>query len=254
MEPVTLTQFLIICPFIFLAGIVDAIAGGGGLISLPAYIIAGMPAHISLGTNKFSSCLGTSIATYRLARNGFIPLRLGLICAAAAIAGSNIGAHIALMVDGSVIEKVMTYSLPVIAFYVLRNKKLGQNDELELAPTARQGRITAALALIIGIYDGFYGPGTGTFMLLAFSSVAGLGLRTSSGLTKAANLGSNFGALCVFILNDKVYFPLAFAGAVCNILGNYIGAGLVLHNAAKYVRPVMIVVLALLFCKLAFGL
>ena len=84
--------------------------------------------------------------------------------------------------------------------------------------------------------------------------MAGLGLRTSSGITKAANLGSNIGALVVFLLNGKVYFPLAIAGAICNILGNYIGAGLVLHNAAKFVRPVMMVVLVLLFCKLASGM
>ena len=233
MEEVTLTQFLIICPLVFLAGLVDAIAGGGGLISLPGYLIAGIPPHVALGTNKFSSTLGTSIATFRLAKNGFIPLKLGLLAAACAVVGSNLGARLVLTMNPAIVEKVMIYSLPIIAFYVLRNKSLGQQADEEPAPERRQYMLTVVLAL---------------------SSLAGLGLRISSGVTKAANLASNIGALVVFLLHGKVYFPLAIAGAICNILGNYIGAGLVLHNAAKFVRPVMMVVLVLLFCKLASGM
>lgn len=245
--------YLIVCPLLFLAGLVDAIAGGGGLISLPAYLIAGLPAHMALGSNKFSGALGTTISTIRFARHGYIKARLAVLCILGATIGSSIGSRLALLLSEHIFKNLMLIILPIVAFYVLRSKSLsGEPSLVEPTPDKHALRIILLSSLLIGGYDGFYGPGTGTFLILIFTGWAKLGIRTSAGLTKAANLASNLAALATFILNGKVYFPLAIAGAVCNILGNYLGSGLVLSNAQKVIKPVIILVLLLLFAKIIF--
>lgn len=241
-------QFLIVCPLVFLAGLVDAIAGGGGLISLPAYLIAGVPPHMAIATNKLSSAMGTTVSTARFARNGFINVKVSVFCAVAALAGSAIGANIALMVSEAVIEHMMIVVLPVVAFYVLRSKHFGQ--ETGVRRTERQALvISTAAAFVIGGYDGFYGPGTGTFLLLVLVGLAGFSVQDASGITKVANLSSNVAALVTFMLNGKVLYPLGLVAGLFCIAGHYIGSGMVLDNGLKVVKPVVIVVLALLFVK-----
>ena len=115
-------EYLIVCPLVFLAGFVDSIAGGGGLISLPSYLIAGIPAHMALGTNKLCSAMGTTIATLRFAKNGYIKLKLGLSCAALALVGSSLGANLSLLISEKVISGMMIVILPIVAFYVFKNK------------------------------------------------------------------------------------------------------------------------------------
>ncbi len=154
-------QYLIVCPLLFLAGFIDAIGGGGGLISIPAYIISGVPVHNAIATNKLSSCMGTGLTTWQYWVNGYIRPKLALLCVAAALVGSPVGAEIALRIDADVFKLLMLVILPVTAFYVLKKKDIGKNEEeLSFKKTAV---ISVAAALIVGMYDGFYGPGTGTF-------------------------------------------------------------------------------------------
>lgn len=166
---ITYQTFLIVCPFLFLAGLIDAIGGGGGLISLPAYLIAGLPPHMAIATNKLSSTCGTTLATFRFIRNGLVNLKLVIPAVAAAIIGASIGANISLTVDDSIMLYMMVAILPICAFLVL-NKKLfhdGGSDEIHL--NKKLYCVTSLSALIIGMYDGFYGPGTGTFLIIAFT-------------------------------------------------------------------------------------
>lgn len=248
---VTPMTFLIVCPFLFLAGFVDSIAGGGGLISLPAYLFAGLPVHFALGTNKFSSTCGSSVATIRYARKGLIPLKLAVPSAAAAFAGSTIGAHISLMLEEKILLTLMLVILPAVAFIVLnRNimRDIGKENE---RITGRTYLISAAAALVIGMYDGLYGPGTGTFLIIALTVFAKLALQTAQGMTKAVNLTSNVAALIIFLMNGQVVIPVAAAAALCNMAGNWCGSGMAMAKGASVVRPVMILVLILLFLKVA---
>jgi uncharacterized membrane protein YfcA len=248
MTPV-FTTYLIVCPFVFLAGLVDAIGGGGGLISLPAYLIAGLPAHNAIATNKLSSCCGTAVATARFARRGYIPWRLALPGMAAALAGAWCGAHLSLLVDSGVLTKVLYVILPLTALLVLRKDTLRE----QTAPQAegrRTALIAAAAALVIGVYDGFYGPGTGTFLIIAFSLLAKMDVRTANGQCKAINLTTNVTSLVVFLRSGNVVVTLGLAAAACNILGNYIGAGLAIKSGAKLTRPVILLVLGLLLLKI----
>lgn len=248
-----MTTYLIICPLLFLAGLVDSIAGGGGLISLPAYLIAGIPPHMALGTNKLSSALGTSISTLRFAKMGYIKGRIAICASAAALAGAYIGANISLLVPGSVIRKMMIVVLPVVAFYVFKNKKMERDESLPPIPEKKVFWITMAAALGIGAYDGFYGPGTGTFLMLILTGAAGMNVQNASGITKTINLSSNVAALATFILHGKVVFSLGLAAGLFCILGNYVGSGLVVSGGQKVVRPVIQIVLVLLFIKVITG-
>lgn len=246
-------QYLIVCPLIFLAGLVDSIAGGGGLISLPAYLIAGVPAHMAIGTNKLSSVFGTTVSTVRFMKNGYMKLKLGVMSAVLGLIGSFIGAHLSLLVSERFIKYLMLIVLPVVAFYVLRHKNIGDNEETGTLPEAKMYAICAAAAFFVGGYDGFYGPGTGTFLILIFTGAAKLDIKTANGNAKVVNLASNVAAVTTFIANGTVIYSLGLAAAVFGILGNYIGSGMVMKNGQKIVRPVILVVLAILFIKILSG-
>ena len=249
----TILQFIIVCPMVFLAGFVDAIAGGGGLISLPAYLIAGVPTHMALGTNKMSSMMGTAIATGRFAKNGYIQFKKVVWFIVAALIGSSIGSNLTLLGSDKILQYMMIVILPIVAFYVMRNKKMGDDSLAGTLPERKSFLIALASALIIGIYDGFYGPGTGTFLLLVFTGAAKMDTRSASAQTKVINLSSNIAALVTFIIVGNVYYPLGLAAAACSVAGNYLGSGLVVHDGQKIVRPVVLVVLGILFIKILTG-
>ena len=250
---ITMTHYLIVCPLVFLAGLLDSIAGGGGLISLPAFMIAGVPPHMALGTNKMCSTMGTSMATYRFAKNGYIHLKKVIWFIAAALVGSTIGSNLTLLMNEKIVEYMMIAVLPIVAFYVLRNKRMGDDSQAGTIPAKKSFIIAAASALVVGTYDGFYGPGTGTFLILILTGAAKYTMKEAAGTTKAINLSSNVAAIVTFIINGKVLYPLGLAAGLCSIVGNYIGSGLVLSNGQKIVRPVVLIVLTILFGKILLG-
>lgn len=244
----SIITFFIVCPLTFLGGFVDAVAGGGGLISLPAYMIAGLPVHNAIATNKLSSGMGTSVATFRLARLGYIPWRKAALCIVMAVIGSSTGAKLALMVDAELFKKLMLVIIPATAIYVMRNKNMDEPKE-PLGNT--QTVIRASLvALLIGVYDGFYGPGTGTFLILLLSGFAHISLKESNGIAKSINLTTNLSSLAVYLMNGKVIILLGLAGGLFGIAGNYIGVTFFKNKGAKAVRPLMIMVLAIFFIKI----
>ncbi len=242
---INLITFLIVCPLVFLAGVIDSIAGGGGLISLPAYLIAGIPPHYALGTNKLSSCIGTFASTARYIKNKSVNYRIGAVSVILALAGSFLGANLALMVSESVIKNLLLFVLPFTAFFVLKNKK---TDDNRVPLSDKLTFLIACLAsFVIAVYDGFYGPGTGTFLILCYTVFARMDIKTASGNTKIVNLSSNLAAVVTFLLHGKVIFLLGLTAAIFSIAGHYIGSGLVLKKGYKIVKPVMLLVLALLF-------
>ena len=248
---ITYQTFLIGCPFLFLAGLIDAIGGGGGLISLPAYLIAGLPPHAAVATNKLSSACGTTLATLRFIKNGLVNLKLAIPSVIAAIIGSSIGANLSLLIKEEIMLYIMIAILPICAFLVLNKKLFHDGGENEIT-LDRRTYITATIAaLIIGMYDGFYGPGAGTFLIIAFTVFAKISMKTANAQAKVINLTSNITSLIIFLINGEVLFSVGIVAAACNMLGGYIGAGLVMKNGAKIVKPSIIFVLILLALKVA---
>ena len=243
-----LITFLIVCPLVFLAGFIDSIAGGGGLVSLPAYMIAGLPAHNAIATNKLSSSMGTTVSTIRLSLAGQIPWKEAWVYVLCAIGGSTLGAHLALMVPERSFKIVMLVVIPLTALYLILYKPTAKEKE---ALPRRQTVLRAALiALLIGMYDGFYGPGTGTFLILLLTSLAHYKLGQANGITKAINLSSNLTALVVYVLNGRVIWLLGLAAGICNMLGNYLGISVFQKKGSRIVTPIMLTVLGIFFVRL----
>ena len=246
-------QFLIVCPLVFLAGFVDSIAGGGGLISFPAYLLAGVPVHVILGTSKLSAFPGAIVAAARFAKSGLVQWKLALPCGLIAALGAFAGARIALGVDEAVIRSLMVVVLPVVAFYVLRSKPDPGEEEKEELPFEKLLIPSLAASFVIGAYDGFYGPGTGTFLILVFAGPLKMHMKHSAGISKVVNLAADIGALLTFTTGGKVNVALGVAAALFCMAGSYFGSGLVVNNGQKIVRPVILTVLVLLFAKILVG-
>lgn len=244
---ITLTTYLIVCPFVFLAGFVDAIAGGGGLISLPIYMIAGLPAHNAIATNKLSSSCGTAIATWTFYKKGLFKIKNALPGIVMAILGSQLGARLSLIASAKILSGIMIIVMPVTAFCIF-NKKLFRDHE-ETKITKKMMFIIMISAFVIGIYDGFYGPGTGTFLLLAFMILGKLNVAQANGFVKAINLTTNLSALAVFLVSGKIVILLGLCAATCNMAGNYLGSHVMMKGGVKVVKPVMLCVLVLLLGK-----
>ena len=232
------------------AGFVDSAAGGGGLISLPAYLFAGLPAHYTYGTNKFSAACGTTFATAQLFQKGAMNIKVGLLAAAGSFVGSALGSHIVLLLSDEALRAMMLVILPIAAMLILWRRNLPDENRDDGTLTAKKAVLALAIGLGIGLYDGIFGPGTGTFAIIAFTTLMGFDLRTAGGNAKVLNLASNYASLFTYLMNGLVVFHIGIPCAVSNILGNLLGSHFALKKGARFIRPMMLVVLVLLLGKL----
>ena len=248
----TVKMALIVAVGVFLASFMDAIAGGGGIISVPTYLLAGVPMHMALGTNKVSSGIGTAVSTARFIKNGYIDWKLGIPSVALALVGSFVGTSIQLMIDEVYLQYLLLIVLPVVAFVVLRQRQFP--EERGEIDRRKQCAIVWLASFVVGAYDGFYGPGTGTFLLLIYCNLAKMDVRTAGGTVKLVNLSSNIGAFVTSLRSGQVFLVLGLIGAVTSIAGHYVGSGLAIKNGSKIVRPTVVIVLILLAVKVVYEL
>ena len=256
MELTPLT-YLIVLPLVFLGGFVDSVAGGGGLITMPAYLMAGIPAHLAMGTNKIVNGTGLTASTMKYFRNGKILLRPAITAAACALIGSAVGTELAALISEKALETLMLVALPCVAVFLSTKKDFGKDLPAEERPTytPRQELVRSALVgLVFGCYDGLIGPGTGTFMILGFTALLSLDLITAGGCAKASNLASCAASAVVWVLHGQVLWALAVPALMCSLLGNYLGARYAIRGGSKKIRSVMFLVLGLLFVKMLYEL
>ena len=246
-------DYAIVLPFIFLAGFIDAIAGGGGLISLPAYWSIGIPPHYALGTNKFSSCCGTVFSTVNYFRANMIDVPVAIMSAVLALIGSWLGAVVALRLSPQFLNYLLIVLIPIITVISLMNKKLGHEDLSGHFKLGYKLALGALAGLVVGFYDGFFGPGTGTFLIIIYSALLHYDFVKANGNSKVVNLASNVAALTTFWIAGKVYFPLAIPGAICGIAGNIIGSKLVILRGNTIIRKIFFVALLLLFARVIYN-
>lgn len=249
----SLLMYVIICPLIFLAGFVDSIGGGGGLISLPAYLLAGLPTHAAIATNKLSSAMGTTFSTAKFIKNKLINFRLAVPTIIAALVGSSVGARLSLLTDDHILSLILMPVLMITAFFVLNKQTFGKEYPQVETYDKKIFIIASVAALCIGFYDGFYGPGTGTFLIIVLNVFAHLNLNQANAQTKAINLTTNLTSLVIFIMNGQVIWKLGLVAGVFGIAGNLLGAGLAIKKSSTITRPIIILVLVLLFVKILSG-
>ena len=241
---------LLVCCGVFLASFMDAIAGGGGIISVPTYLLAlhGAPIYYIFGTNKLSSAIGTVFSTARFIKNKCVNWSLANPSAVLAVLGSVGGTWLQHHTPDTVLKYMLLFVLPAVALFTLRNRTWP--DEPGDIPFRKQAMIVWTASLILGAYDGYYGPGTGTFLMIVFIRLAKLDTRTAAGNVKIVNLSSNIGSLFTAWQAGYVFWGVGLISALASIAGHHIGAGLAIKNGSKIVRPTVVVVLILLTVKI----
>ncbi len=246
--------WVIVCPLVFLGGVIDAVAGGGGLITLPAYLLAGLPPHLASGTNKCGNAFGTFLSTGRFLKRGDVHLPSALAGGAGALIGAWAGANLNMIVPEQALYYLMLAVVPVMAVFLLLKRDFGTENHSDQFTQGQLIAMGLGIGVAIGGYDGFFGPGAGTFLMLAFTGLCRFDLLTASGNTKVANSASNLASLITFGLAGKVMWVVGIPAALCGIAGNYVGSGLALKGGAKVIRPMFFVVLTLLVARLVYGL
>ena len=243
---------LIVCPLIFLAGFIDAIAGGGGLIALPAYLFAGFPAHTAVGCNKFSSCAGLVAASTKYFREGKVRVSVALYSALGCIVGAGCGTRLALIFPERTLRLIVLIAIPLVAVFLATRKNLGAETGEEVALSRKkEALLSTAIGVVVGLYDGLIGPGAGTFLILGFTTFLHLGLVQASACAKVSNMASNLTSVVLYAFSGNIRYLVALPAALCSIVGGWCGAKVAVRGGGKRVKQVMYVVLVLLFVKLA---
>ncbi len=245
-----LPQTLLLLALVGLAaGFIDSIAGGGALLTLPALLLAGLPPAAALGTNKAQSLFGSGSATWAFAAKGHIDFRTLRLSFALSAIGSACGALLATLVSAEFLKAFLPILLIAIALYFALKPNVG---DLPGRERMRPALFAATIVPAIGFYDGILGPGTGSFFMLAYVALAGLGVLKATAQTKLLNFASNIGAFAVFALSGVIFWKIGIAMGIGQFIGARLGAGLAMKNGAKLIKPLLVTVCIALSAKLLF--
>ncbi|MBK8318646.1 MAG: TSUP family transporter [Betaproteobacteria bacterium] len=242
-------DWFILAPAAFFAGMVDAAVGGGGLIQIPALLSTFPQTAIPtlFGTNKLSSIAGTGASLWRYARAVRIPWRLVLPATAAALVGAWLGAAVVAWIPREAMRPLVVVMMLAVAIYTFLRKNLGQEETHEPRPgDLWRG---ALFGLVIGFYDGFFGPGTGSFLIFGFVRVFGMDFVRASASAKVINFATNLSAITFFASHGPILWAIGLTMAVCNLAGAYLGTHLALKHGAGFIRQAFLVVVTILIVK-----
>ena len=226
-----LGDLLYVCPLLFIAGVIDAIAGGGGLIALPTYLMTGMPVHMAYGCGKLQCSLGSTMAVLRFGKNGVLDGKFAALTAVAAMVASAIATQLVLYLEEAVVRNIVLVMLPVAAIMMLLPKKKGQGSILKQVVNGKNIALVLVAGLLLGTYDGLFGPGGGTIAIMIFSLLLQYDLRVASANSKTVIMASNYMALAGYLATGNIVYQIAIPATICNMLGNYVGAGLAIKTA-----------------------
>jgi uncharacterized membrane protein YfcA len=248
MHPLALPTLLALVLAAFFAGAVDAIGGGGGLIMVPALLAAGLPPHLALGTNKGQSLFGSLAATVRYARAGLVDGRVARVTFPAAFAGA-LGGSMLVLVIRPVVLRPLVLGLLILAALLVTLARPRPREGTE-SPRSRALALAGLIALLVGIYDGFFGPGAGTFYIAGFVALLGLSMARASADAKVANFASNVAAAAIFAHRGVVIWAIALPLAGGQLLGGFLGAHLAVRRGDPFVRAVVLLVVIALVIKI----
>ena len=247
-----MTSILLLCAFSMAAGFVDAVVGGGGLIQLPAalLLLPGVPFPTLLGTNKFASFFGTSMAVQRYSRHVAIDWKTIAPAAVAAFLSAFLGARAVALLSPDLLRPLIFGLLIVVALYVFFVKELGLIHRPKHAP--RKARwLAVAIGALLGFYDGFFGPGMGSFLIFAFVGILGFDFLSASASAKAVNWCTNLASIIYFSATGQLLYGVGLAMAVSNVIGATLGAHVAIKKGSRFVRVFFLVIVCGLIAKLA---
>jgi len=245
MQDLAIHLLLLLCLASFFAGFVDSMVGGGGLIQVPIALILlpNVPVANILATLKIPAFAGTSLAAYHYNKNSAVQAKLLLPLALVAFMASMLGSSMASIISNELFKPIIFFILIAVAIYTYTNKQFGQASSKQVQP--RQAfYISLLIGLVIGFYDGFIGPGTGSFLLLLFVSVLGFNFLQASAHAKLVNVATNLASVLYFGFKGLIVFKIALPMAAANILGNYCGVKLALLKGNKFIRVLFLTIVA----------
>lgn len=241
--------------FSFVGGFIDAVVGGGGLIQIPALLIAlpETPLPTIFGTNKIAALAGTSISSIQYSTRIKFNYKLLFVISFCAGLASFLGANVVSLISVNKLKPIILFVLIAIAIYTFLKKDLGSLQTKSLTPE-RQLLYGSFIGLVVGFYDGFFGPGTGSFFVLGFVVILGFEFVQASAYSKFINCMTNISALVVFIRNGNYLLELAIIMAICNIAGSFVGTRIALRKGNSFVRTLFLVIVTLLILKYAYDI
>ena len=247
-----MTLILLLCLSSFLAGFIDAVVGGGGLISIPAMLLLmpGAPVATILGTNKFASCAGTTIAVHRYARHVAIDWSTVFPAAITAFLFSFLGSRTVTLLNPAFIRPIVLVLLVLVAIYVFFVKELGLIHQPKHAPK-KATWLGILIGAGLGFYDGFFGPGTGSFLIFLFVGVFGFDFLSASASAKVINWATNVASILYFGWSGNILYQYAVPMALCSVLGAAIGTRLAIAKGSRFVRTLFLIIVSALIAKLA---
>ena len=246
-------ELYLLCVFAFLAGFIDSIVGGGGLVQIPAFFVLYPQLSVPniIGTNRLASAVGTSVAAWNYARSVAIPWRIVLFASLSTSVFSYFGATVQSLLPSSVLKPVILVLIILIAIYTYRKKDFGQVDTLHVAPE-RLGWWAAGIGAVLGFYNGFIGPGTGSLLVFGFVSVIGYNFLKASAISKIVNVVADVSSLVFFLMHKYVLFHLALPMMACNVSGAYLGSRMAVLRGNGFIRKVFIVVVVGIVARFAY--
>ena len=246
-----IVKFLILAVFCFIAAVVDAISGGGGLISLPAYFAVGFPTHVALGTNKVSSTLSTIASSFKFWKSKKVNVGIVSKLFIFSFIGAILGSLTTISIEPKYFKPISFVTLILVFLYTLKNKNIGEVNYYK-GTTPKTLLIGKIMAFSLGFYDGFLGPGTGSFLIFCLIKIFKLDFSSASGNTKILNLSSNFASLVVFAFLGKLNWVYGLSIAVVMTFGAIIGSRLAILKGNKFIKPVFLVVTSILILKMSY--
>ncbi|GAB6156283.1 TSUP family transporter [Desulfosporosinus burensis] len=244
-------ELFLICTLGFIAATVDAIAGGGGLISLPALLMVGVPPHLALGTNKFAASMASLNSSVTFARSGKVNFSLVKWQIPCTLIGAFLGAWAVLSVSSAFLNKAVLVLILIVGIYTLLHKNLGMENQFKGLDFPKIV-LGCLFALALGFYDGFFGPGTGSFLIFSFIALYGFDFVVASANSKVLNFTSNIASLLLFAWHGKIDFFYGIPMALFMIIGSYVGTKLAIRRGAQLVKPIFIIMSLLVAAKLIY--
>jgi uncharacterized membrane protein YfcA len=240
---------LIVLPFVFLGGFIDSISGGGGIFTVVGMMIAGLPMHMVIGTNKTSALFGTAAATKNYIKNGYYEKKYIPFSAIAGIIAAFLGSYLGNVMSNETLTKLMTFAIPIVGIIMLigfrpKEQNITYSDQ-------KIYLLSALVGGLVGFYDGLIGPGGGTFYIIGFTLI-GLNLLQANGNAKIVNLVSNIVSAFIFLFKGRVVIWLVIPCIITSVIAGHLGSSLVIKNGDKIVKPAVVMVIILLIIKSVF--
>lgn len=249
------TILFLLCLAAFAAGFIDAIVGGGGLIQTPVGLILlpNLPVATVIGTLKVPAISGTSFAAFQYLKRVALDWKVLIIMMILAFPSAFLGSMLLTYVSNDFMKPLLLVVLSFLVVYTYAKKNFGQDIEKQIAPK-RQLLHAVSISFIVGMYDGFIGPGTGSFLVVAFIAIMGFDFLHASANAKMVNLATNFGSICLFMLKGKIIWAIALPMAASNALGGWLGAKLAIQKGNGFIRVFFLIVVIATLLRFAYAI